>query len=111
MKIGNRMFDIHNVTIKDLKDYDWVTPSQRTPFIGRLEELQKELKEVECLLSNEEHHIHVISDENLLYKERCLAVLRKQLYTKKREQVVLEIQLVLTGYETLILEAKIRNTI
>lgn len=111
MKIGNRILDMHNVTIKDLKDYDSVTPSQRTPFIGRLEQLQKDLKEVECLISNEEHHIHILSNENILYKDKCLAVLRKQLYTKKREQIVMEIQQVLTGYEYLIIEAKIREII
>lgn len=111
MKIGNRMLDIHNVTIKDLKDYDLVTPNRRTPFIGRLEQLQKDLKEVECLISNEEHHIHIISDENTLYKDKCLAVLRKQLYTKKREQIVLEIQQVLTSYECLIIEEKISRMV
>ena len=111
MKIGNRMLDIHNVTIKDLKDYDLVTPNQRTPYIGRLEQLQKDLKEVECLISNEEHHIQLLSDENVLYKDRCLAVLRKQLYTKKREQIVLEIQQVINGYEYLILETKIRELV
>lgn len=111
MKIGNRLLDVHNVTIKDLKDYDLVVPSHRTPFIGRLEQLQKDLKEVECLIANEEHHIRVLSDENTLYNDKCLAVLRKQLYTKKREQVVLEIQQVLTSYETLIIEAKIRNMV
>ena len=111
MKIGNRMLDIHGVTIKDLKDYDLVTPNQRTPFIGRLEQLQKDLKEVECLISNEEHHIHILSDENTLYKEKCLAVLRKQLYTKKREQLVLEIQQLIYGYEYLIIEAKIREIV
>lgn len=111
MKIGNRMLDIHSVTIKDLKDYDLVTPNQRTPFIGRLEQLQKDLKDVECLISNEEHHIHILSKENTLYNDKCLAVLRKQLYTKKREQVVLEIQQVIYGYEYLIIESKIREIV
>ena len=111
MKIGNRILDAHNVTIKNLKDYDVVSPIQRTPFIGRLEQLQKDLKEVECLISNEEYHINILSKENLLYKDKCLVVLKKQLYTKKREQIMMEIQQVLTSYEYLIIEAKIREII
>lgn len=111
MKIGNRILDIHNVTIKDLKDYDVVSPNRRGPYICRLEELQKQLKKVEIAISIEEHHNQVLSNDIILYKEQRISKLRKQLLNKHRERIVLEIQQVLTGYEYLIIDEKISQIV